>query len=387
MNELERFLAVVKGETPDYAPIFGFHGAPGMSLGCQRETHDRLIRTGMPSSVGGVYDVGRRWRDVQSWKRYWGTAGPDLLNFAIASGQQGFRTTRRVENGYEILESETGAVTRQVIDNDITYSMPEFVRYAVRDRPSWQFYRDRAEPRKFMSRDEMERRCRPYDKRDNPLCINAGGAYGFIRGLMGPEALSYAFYDDPELIHDMIAWQLEQARRKFFPLIERLKPEAVKLGEDLCYNHGMLVSPRQFREFFGTYYREICECARASGVPLVVVDTDGNAMGFADVAVPYGVNAILPWEVKAGNDLFEVRQKHPDLVCFGWLEKEVINEGNERMIEPEIMKKAAPLLEQRRYFPNGDHGIQPLATFPSLCEFMTILHEVCNNREGEFPRA
>ena len=38
------------------------------------------------------------------------------------------------------------------------------------------------------------------------------------------------------------------------------------------------------------------------------------------------------------------------------------------------------------YFPNGDHGIQPLVTFPNLCKFMTLLHEVCNNPEGEFPR-
>ncbi|MBI3987213.1 MAG: hypothetical protein HY343_09850, partial [Lentisphaerae bacterium] len=67
-------------------------------------------------------------------------------------------------------------------------------------------------------------------------------------------------------------------------------------------------------------------------------------------------------------------------------EKEVVNEGNEAMIGPEIMSKVPPLLEQGGYYPNGDHGIQPMVTFPNLCKFMTVLHEVCRNPEGEFPR-
>ncbi len=29
---------------------------------------------------------------------------------------------------------------------------------------------------------------------------------------------------------------------------------------------------------------------------------------------------------------------------------------------------------------------QPFVTFSNLCKFMTLLHEVCNNPEGDFPR-
>ena len=118
----------------------------------------------------------------------------------------------------------------------------------------------------------------------------------------------------------------------------------------------------------------------------MAVDTDGRAMEFIDVAAPYGVNGLYPWEVKAGNDLFQVRDQHPELVLFGWLEKEAVNEGNEDMIEKEIATKVPPLLARGRYFPNGDHGIQPPVTFPNLCRFMTLLHQVCGNPEGEFPR-
>jgi hypothetical protein len=99
-----------------------------------------------------------------------------------------------------------------------------------------------------------------------------------------------------------------------------------------------------------------------------------------------GANAIFPWEVKSNNDLFRVREKHPEFIMLGGLEKEVLNEGNESLIEEEIMSKVPSLLKTGRYFPNGDHGIQPFVTFENLCKFMTLLHEICNNPEGQFPR-
>ena len=385
MNDRDRFKAVAHFEKPDYIPIFGFSGAPGMSGGCMKYTHDQLVATGMPAWVGGTYE---QWqvKDTASWYRYWGTTGPSYIDFAIAGEAKGFKSTTRIVAGYEIIECETGAITRQVVNNDITYSMPEFIRYAVRDRASWEFYRDCMTPRRTMSDENMETNCRRYDARTTPLAFGGGGAYSLLRGLMGPEGVSLAIYDDPELLHEMMAWQLELAKIRLFPLIERLKPEIVQMGEDLCYNHGMLLSPEHFDEFCGTYYHELCDCAHANGADLVAVDTDGNAMEFTGLAASYGVNAIFPYEVKAGNDLFALREQYPDFVLFGWLEKECVNEGNEAMIEPEIMSKVPPLLEKGGYFPNGDHGIQPLVTFPAMCKFMTLLHEVCGNPEGEFPR-
>ena len=385
MTDLERFKAITRFEKPDYVPIFGFPGAPGMSRGCMKKTHDQLVATGMPAHVGGVHHLGRGSADVESWYRYWGTTGPTLCPVKLGRGARGFEVKRRVEGELEIIESESGAVTRQVIDNDITYIMPEYVTYPVRDRKSWEFYKERMTPTETAPPDETEEACREYDVRDRPLVVAVGGAYGFLRSLFGPEKLSLTLHDDPELIHDMMAWRLAQARL-VYPVVERLRPEVAHMGEDLCYNHGMLLSPAQFHEFCGSYYQAVCDVAHASGADMVSVDTDGNAMEFVAVAESYGVNAMYPMEVKAGNDLFVLRERHPKFILMGWLEKESVNEGNEDAIEPEIMSKVPRLLEKGRYFPNGDHGIQPLVTFKSLCKFMTLLHEVTGNPEGEFPR-
>jgi len=386
MNEIERFRAVVHFEVPDYVPIFAFPGAPGVSGGVLTQVHDRLRATGMPTHVGGVWNLNRGPTDLESWQWYWGTTGPLTCNISLEQGVRGFASSMRIEGGYEIIESESGALTRQVLDNSNVYSMPEFVVYPVRDRESWEFYREHMTPAGTMPRDEVEERCRQYDGRDRPLVIHAGAAYAFLRGLLGPEGLSVAFYDEPELLHDMMDWNLAQTRAYVLPLIERLRPEIVQMGEDLCYNHGMLLSPRQFREFCGAFYREVCDAARACGADLVAVDTDGNAMEFVGVAESYGVGGLFPFEVKAGNDLFELRRRYPTLVLFGWLEKEAVNEGKGHLIEQEILSKVPPLVQQGGYFPNADHALQPLATFENLCKFMTLLHEVTGNPEGTFPR-
>ena len=76
----------------------------------------------------------------------------------------------------------------------------------------------------------------------------------------------------------------------------------------------------------------------------------------------------------------------PEFILMGWLEKECVNEGNEEMIEREIMSKVPRLLEKGRYFPNGDHGLQPLITFDNMCRFMTWLHDVTGNPDSAFPR-
>jgi hypothetical protein len=386
LTDRERFLAVALGQEPDYVPIFGFPGAPGMSGGCLRTTHEHLVATGMPSHVGGCVTNWER-RDMESWHRYWGTTGPLLLDFSLAWGEEGIKSTSREEGGYVILEGEDGSVTREVPDNADSYSMPHFQVYPVRDHASWEFYQARTAPREFMAPDDMEQNCRRFDERDRPLALFAGGTFGVVRSLMGTEAASLALYDDPDLVHAIINSFRDYNRQYVFPLIERLRPEIVICGEDIGYKTGMLISPAQFRKFCAPLYREVAEVARACGVTVLTVDSDGSAMELVPLLAECGFNSLHPFEVKAGNDLFALREQFPEVVMFGWLEKEVINEGNEHLIEPEIRSKVPPLLAQGRYFPNGDHGIQPPVTYEGLRKFMTLLHEVCNNPEGEFPRA
>jgi len=385
MNDLERFKAVCRGRPVDYVPTFSFSGAPGMGGGAMAKTHARLVETGMPEWVDGCHRLGEP-DSIDMWHRYWGTTQPIGIDFFPAEAPKGFRTETRVEGEFEIITSESGEVTRQVIDNDITYIMPEFVVYPVRDRASWEFYRDRQTPGALWPAERVEEACRRFDARDRPLAVGVGGTWGALRSLMGPERACTILYDDPDLAREIIEFFAWHRRTYLFPLIERLRPEIVAAWEDMCYNHGLLISPGHFREFCSPAYREMASIARDCGAVMTTVDCDGNVMELVDLLVEAGVNCLHPFEVKAGNDLFEIRRRHPEFICMGWLEKETVNAGNEGLIRPEIASKVPPLLARGRYFPNGDHGLQPMATFGNLCIFMTALHEATGNPEGEFPR-
>ena len=244
----------------------------------------------MPADIGGPLVVGGEQEEIEGWYRYWGTTGPVYVDFFPGEPAEGIKSETRIRGEWEIVESETGALRRQVRDNDVTYSMPEFQIYDVRDRASW---------------------------------------HSWVR------------------------------RTYAFPLVERLRPEALQAGEDNCYKRGMLISPDHFRQFCVPAYREAGTIARDCMIAMLAIDTDGNAMQLVPLV---------------------------EFILMGWLEKETVNEGGEHRIRNEIISKVPALLKEGRYFPNGDHGIQPTATFPNLCRFMTLLHEVTGNPEGEFPR-
>ena len=318
--------------------------------------------------------------------RYWGTTGPIYPDFFPAEPAKGIVSEMRIEGEREIIEYETGALTSQVIDNDITYSMPEYIIYHVRDRKSWEFCRERMTPGPLWADEKIAAEGAKLADRTRPLCVSAGSTWGTLRGLMGPEKACTVLYDDPQLAYDILDWHHWYRKTYEFPLIERLRPEIIGCGEDNCYNHGMLISPRHFEQFCSPCYKDIGQIAHDCGVAMVSIDTDGNYMELVPLVEACGVNAIYPSEVKAGNDLFVLRERHPNFILMGWLEKETVNEGNGHLIEAEIVSKVPPLLEKGRYFPNGDHGIQPLVTFENMCKFMTLLHEVIGNPEGEFPR-
>ena len=389
MNDLERFKAICRGQEVDYVPLIGLPGASGLAFGgAWGQIYQRLLDTGMPASVQGWnYDTQWDPRAAQSWSRYWGTLTPLHADFWPCEPAEGIQSKKYLRDGYEVLEYNTGAVTRQVLDAQNAYSMPDFVTYHVRDRESWEFYKKINTPGPLWSKEKMEQACRGFDNRDKPLFMPLLSTWGAIRDLAGPEKACTLLYDDPELAREIIEWQSDLRRQYLFPLVERLKPEILKVGEDCCYNHGMLISPQHFLDFCGPAYREIVQWARSVGTEAVVVDTDGNITQLIPLLDQLGVNGVYPVECKAGNDLFALRQRFPEFIFFGWLEKEVINEGNEDMIEEEILSKVPGLLKTGRYFPNLDHSLQPLCTHENVCRFLTCLHDATRNPLGQFPRA
>ena len=369
MTELERFLAVVRFEKPDCWPLINVGGLGYIHEGGLLKLH----REGLPEHV----------RDLESWLTYWGQCGFEWVG-SPGRGAPGIKTESWVEGGFEFVRSETGALTRQVLNNAITYSMPEFIEFDVRDRASWEKFRELSTPR---AKADVEEQAERLDGRPRPANASAGSTWGHVRSWMGPERALLAMYDDPGLVREVIEWQTWMFDEFMVPIIERYRPEVISMWEDFCYHHGMMISPQHFREFCAPHYRHVAGVARDCGVELLIVDSDGKVDEYCLLLEEVGFNACWPMEQVCGNDLRSYRERQPGFIFAGGIEKEIVNSGQGHRIQRELFPKIPEMLERGGFFPMFDHALQTGAGFEEHCTCMTLLHQICGSEAlGEFPR-
>ena len=369
MTELERFLAVARFEEPDYWPLINASGLGYVHKGGLQKLH----REGLPEKVDSF----------EAWLVYWGQCGFDAVD-SLGCDAPGIASEAWVEGEFEYVRRETGALTKQVLNNATTYSMPEFIEFDVRDRASWETFRDLSTPGKKC---DIETQAETLDGRSRPARVAAGSTWGNVRSWMGPERALFGVYDTPDLVREMIEWQTWLFEEFTIPVIERYRPEVVSMWEDFCYNHGMLISPTTFRELCVPHYQRVVEVARDCGAELLIVDCDGKVDEYCLLLEEVGFNGCWPMEQVCGNDLLRYRERQPAFIFAGGIEKEVCNTGNRARIGPELFPKIPLMLGKRGFLPMFDHALQTDVGFDELCRCMTLLHEICGSDDlGEFPR-
>ena len=243
--------------------------------------------------------------------------------------------------------------------------MPEYVSHPVTDMRSWQ---EQVKPRLQPDTPERVARCRAEGTAARKarrqglfICQRVIGGYMYLRSLIGPEALLYAFYDAPELIHDCMRTWLELAdavtarHQQFVPFDE------VFFGEDICYNHGPLISPDMMREFLFPYYQELLSRIRDRQPEqrelYIQLDTDGRCESVMDLYIEQvGCNVFSPFEVAAGSDVVAIGRAYPDLVLSGGFDKRILAAGP-AAIDREMDRIFPVMFARGGYWPTCDHGI------------------------------
>jgi uroporphyrinogen decarboxylase len=191
---------------------------------------------------------------------------------------------------------------------------------------------------------------------------NLVGGYMYLRSLMGPEELLYAFYDMPDVVHACMAAWFELADAVIARHQEHVTLDEFFLAEDICYNGGPLISPRMMKTFLFPYYQQLVANIKARQIDQsrhlhVHVDTDG----FADPVIPLyreaiGMDAMSPFEVAAGCDVVRTGREYPDLAIFGGIDKRVLASGRDA-IDAEL-ERIIPVMRARGgYIPTSDHGV------------------------------
>ena len=191
---------------------------------------------------------------------------------------------------------------------------------------------------------------------------NLIGGYMYLRSLIGPADLLYAFYDQPELIHRCMEAWLKLADAVTARHQEDVTFDELFLAEDICYNHGPLISPHMMKEFLFPYYQQLIANVKARQIDkarhlYIQIDTDGYAVPTIPLYIEaIGMDVMSPFEVASGCDVVAIGRQHPGLALFGGIDKRVLAQGKEA-IDAHLEYILPAMRARGGYIPTCDHGV------------------------------
>ncbi len=246
--------------------------------------------------------------------------------------------------------------------------MPEYIDHPVKDMKTWEEdVRWRLDPTSHerYANHHVEMMAVQQKAREGKFitqCIIGG--YMYLRSLIGPEELLYMFYDEPELLHACMQQWLLLADRTTAKNQEYVTFDEVYFGEDICYNHGSLISEDMIKEFLFPYYQQLLTNIQSRQLDpnrklFIQLDSDGYVDPIIDLYKEgIGMNVCSPFEVASGSDVVRTAQEHPDLVISGGIDKRILASTPNR-IDREL-ERIIPVLKKRGgYIPTCDHGVPP----------------------------
>lgn len=261
--------------------------------------------------------------------------------------------------------------------------MPEYVGHPVKDMKTWEddmkWRLNPATATRYAGFEENMQIAVEKEKQGYVMTQNVIGGYMYLRSLIGPEDLLYMFYDCPELIHECMKTWLELADTITAKQQEYISYDEIFFGEDICYNHGSLISPDMIREFLFPYYQQLINNVKKRNKDKtrklhIQLDTDGFSIPVLDLYREIGMDYASPFEVASGCDVVEVRKKYPDLLLRGGFDKRIMAESKEA-IAAEVKRIMPFMKECGGYIPCCDHGVPEEVSFENYMYYRQLMLE------------
>jgi len=282
---------------------------------------------------------------------------------------------------YRIVIDENGVKRREFIpkssaEEAAPRSMSQWLEFPVKDRKSWGKFKKRLNslsPARYP--DNWNELKKMWKDRDYPLGINVGSFYGWIRNWVGMENLSYMFYDDPNLIHEMMGYLEYFFLETIKKAVEEVELDFAHFWEDMAYKSSSLISPRMFRHFMLPHYKRVTDYLRSHNIDIITVDSDGNINELIPLWLEGGVNGVLPLEVAAGMDAVALRKKYgKNLILIGNIDKRRLAKGKGE-IEKEVNSKVPFLLSRGGCFPTVDHAVPPDISYENYLYYLQSMRK------------
>ncbi|MGI6176673.1 MAG: uroporphyrinogen decarboxylase family protein [Christensenellales bacterium] len=263
----------------------------------------------------------------------------------------------------------------------------EIIRPVLQNEEDWEKLKERATQQleKYCTKENVEKMYGPFREGckngDFSIRFRLTGFFWASRDLFGVEGQFYAFYDYPDIIHDINQFIADTYLKQMDMILDVITPGVLFFEEDLSGKNGPMISAEVFNEFVAKYYKQVVPFFRSKGVREIFVDTDGDFKSLIPHFIHAGIDSFLPFDVNAGMDIFEIRALYPKLKIIGGFNKLCIEQGP-AAIDQEF-ERLLPIIKQGGYMPGCDHQPTPDTTLESYRYYIKKLTEVMTQYRGE----
>ena len=159
--------------------------------------------------------------------------------------------------------------------------MPQYIDHPVKNMKTWEenvkWRLDPKSPGRYADLENRMGKAQIEAAKGKIITQDIVGGYMYLRSLIGPEELFYAFYEMPEVIHECMKAWFELSDYIIAQHQQYVTIDEIFLDEDICFNLGPFISPDMMKEFLFPYYQQ-----------------------------QIGLNVMSPFEVASGCDVVEI---------------------------------------------------------------------------------
>lgn len=266
--------------------------------------------------------------------------------------------------------------TTEYLRNAIDFVTRKWIKCPVESWDDWEAMKSRydaRDPSRYPENPEsLGRKLRD---RTWPIVWHFSGPFWQMREWLGFETLCTMFYDDPDLIRDMVGFWIDHVGT----LIERgcsyCVPDEVHLSEDMAYKAFSMVSPEMAKEFLFPAWAAWGEIVRSHRIPIYAMDSDGYIGELIPLWLEAGIVACDPIEVAAHNDIVAFRERFGTRMAYrGGVDKRKMAAGGDALAGE--LARIKPVVDSGGYIPSCDHGIPSDVSWPNYLAYVKGLAEL-----------
>lgn len=229
--------------------------------------------------------------------------------------------------------------------------------YPVKDMDSWLKMKPHYEfSEERVDRDELERIKKLQDQ-GHMIVFAIPGGFDEPRQLLGEEELCLCYYEDPELMEDIMATLIDTSMKVLERVTDVLTVDQLSVHEDMAGKSGPLIGPGLIEEFIKPYFSKVWDLASSTGTKIFDMDSDGMMTPVIDAFLDCGLTGMFPMEPAAGMDVVDVRKKYGKrLAMKGGIDKHVLRKDKAAILK-ELEYKLQPMMQEGGMVFALDHRI------------------------------